>query len=50
MTFGLLIAAVALYFVAIGVPLSHETGGLPHESIDDESREKLEGVLRGADG
>jgi hypothetical protein len=50
MTFGLLIASAALYFLATGAPSSYETAGPPHESIDDESRQKLDSVLRGADG
>lgn len=47
---GLLIAAAALYLWVAGSPFSEFAVGPPHESIDDDSREKLDRVLRDADG
>ncbi len=50
MTGGLLIAAAALYFLAAGDRDSNGVAGPNHESIDDDSRQKLNNVLRDAGG
>ncbi|MFP8880417.1 MAG: hypothetical protein AAEJ52_14565 [Myxococcota bacterium] len=46
---GLLIAAAALFVLASGRPVSDTPAGSPHDSIDDDSRARLNGVLRDAD-
>jgi len=50
LTVGLLMASAALYLLVARVPVSDGSTGPPHETIDDESRAKLNSVLRGADG
>ena len=45
---GLLIAAAALYVLG-GTPAPDVAAGPLHESIDDDSRNKLNGVLRNVD-
>jgi hypothetical protein len=47
---GLMIAAAAFYFLATGGPDSNVVITPNHDSIDDDSRKKLEGILRDADG
>ena len=49
LTFGLLMAAAALFVIGSGRPVSHVSAGPPHASIDDDSRARLDGVLADAD-
>ena len=49
LTFGLLVAGTALFFLGAGSPMPDVNPGVPHDAIDVGSREKLDGVLRAAD-